>query len=122
MHHQSGRYQLASTALSRAEAFSDHQPPYEAVGISLAAALPTTRQRKGSDRIHVSLHTQSRRLFWSVELSKDAFDREMAESIADEMIFIALSELCCQRDESATQHHAGQRLCGLELIRKEDGF
>jgi hypothetical protein len=110
-------HQLASTALSRADALADREPPYEAVGISLAAALPTIPKRRGTDRIHVSLHTQSRRLLWSVELSKDAFDRETAESIAEAMIFIALSELCCDGKRPALDSR--QILHGLELVCKQ---
>jgi membrane carboxypeptidase/penicillin-binding protein PbpC len=65
----------------------------EAVGIALVAALPTTPQRRGRDRIHVALHAKPRGVLWSLELAKDAHTRESAETIADEMVFRALAEL-----------------------------
>ena len=102
--------QLPETALARALALADRDPPYATAGISLVAALPTTVKRRGSDRIHVALHTQSSRVLWSLELPKDAVDRETAESIADEMIFIALSELANksnQSDEADRSHLLG---------------
>ena len=110
--------QLADTALSRALALAEREPPYETVGVSLVAALPTTVKRRGSDRIHVALHTQSRRIVWSLDMSKDAIDRQTAESIADEMIFIALSELAHPQDPSG-KADIGSRLGGFPLTRKD---
>jgi hypothetical protein len=92
--------QLASVALERARRLQDeHADSSQPVGIALVAALPTTPQRRGRDRIHVALLTQEllrsqrRGVLWSLELSKDAYTREQAESIADEMIRLALVEL-----------------------------
>jgi len=110
--------QLAETALARALALAEREPPYETVGISLVAALPTTVKRRGSDRIHVALHTQSRHVLWSLELSKDAVDRETAESIADEMIFIALSQLADNFDQT-DEADRGHLLGGFQLVRKD---
>ncbi len=108
-------HQLAATALARAGALTDRDMPYETAGLALVAALPTTQPRKGADRIHVSLHTQRERQLWSAELPKDAFDRDMAEAITEEIIFIALSGL--RRDNGATGNEVpGNLRCGVPLI------
>ena len=111
--------QLANTAFSRSLALADRDPPYEPVGLALAAALPTTVKRKGVDRIHVALHTQSQRVAWSLEMSKDVVDRETAESIADEMIFIALSELARQVNGRQDPINSINDIGGFPLIRKD---
>ena len=108
-------HQLAATALARAGALTDRDMPYETAGLALVAALPTINPRKGRDRIHVSLHTQQERQLWSAELPKDAFDRDAAEAITEEMIFIALSGL--RHDSGATAEAIPSHLrCGLPLI------
>jgi hypothetical protein len=111
-------HQLAATALARAGALTDREMPYETAGLALVAALPTIHPRKGADRIHVSLHTQRERELWSAELPKDAFDRDTAEAITEEMIFIALSGL--RRDAEATAAESPSRSpshlrCGVPL-------
>jgi hypothetical protein len=98
---------LAATALARAEALTDRDMPYETAGLALVAALPTMHPRKGADRIHVSLHTQRERQLWSAELPKDAFDRDAAEAITEEMIFIALSGLL--RNAEATSEECASQ-------------
>ena len=90
--------QLAAVALRRAAGMgdADHQNENhvrEAAGIALSAALPTTPRRRGTDRIHVVLRTHRRGVLWSLELTKDAQTRERAETIADEMVYRALTEL-----------------------------
>lgn len=110
--------QLASVALERAARLSDEtaEPPGQPAGIALVAALPTTPRRRGSDRIHVAMltqeSTQSQTLgtIWSLKLAKDAFSREQAESIADEMIRLAICQLIAgEVDDSLL------RAAGLEL-------
>lgn len=111
-------HQLAASALSRADSFTDSDGAYEGVGLALVAALPTLRQRRGSDRIHVALHRESSQILWSLDLTDDFSDRETAESLADEMIFIALSELTVNGSEPSTDRWLCRLRCGLTLIRQ----
>ena len=86
--------QLASVALVRAGRLGDDQTDaLQPVGIALVAALPTTPRRRGGDRIHVALQTRQWGRLWSLELTKDAYTRQQAEAIADEMIGYAMAAL-----------------------------
>jgi hypothetical protein len=90
--------QLAAVALRHATELDDgsdaqRRDAVESAGIALVAALPTTPPRRGQDRIHVALQTAQRGVLWSLELPKDAHTRETAETVADEMVFLALAEL-----------------------------
>lgn len=107
--------QLASVALQRAGRL--HEPQAEShkqpVGIALVAALPTTPRRRGRDRIHVARLTQDspqspkRGMLLSIELTKDAYSREQAESIADEMIRMAISGLATTESDDSFFQKAG---------------
>ncbi len=115
--------QLASVALERARRLhDDHADSFQPVGIALVAALPTTPRRRGRDRIHVALltqdsfHSQKRGVLWSLELTKDAYNREQAESIADEMIRCALIELVESEPDDSFFQAAGLK---LERLRFE---
>lgn len=115
--------QLASVALERAGRLHDeHADSIQPVGIALVAALPTTPRRRGRDRIHVGLLTQDsfqsqkRGVLWSLELTKDAYNREQAESIADEMIRCALAELVESEPDDSFFRAAGLK---LETLRFE---
>ncbi len=76
----------------------------------------------GRDRIHVAVLTQESfqlqkwGLLWSLELTKDAYTREQAESIADEMIRCALVELVESEPDDSFFRAAGLK---LETLRFE---
>ena len=112
--------QLAHTAQSRAQSFAQLEPPYETVGIALVAALPTNIPRRGQDRIHVALRSPSRKILWSRELMKGAFDRESSETIADAMLFLALFELQTTEARSCDDR-TGEELLGIYHVTRRDG-
>lgn len=85
--------QLASIAFERAARLRDDESSV-AVGISLAAVLPTLPANSVEERIHVALHRKDDQQCWSKRLIKGDQTRESAESIADEMIYHALMHLC----------------------------
>lgn len=111
--------QLAHKAQSRAESFAQLEPPHETVGIALVAALPTSIPRRGQDRIHVALRSPSRKILWSRELMKGAYDRESAETIADAMLFLALFELQTTEDQNWDDSH-GEDLLGEYHVTRRD--
>lgn len=115
--------QLARVALERSRRLQDeHVDSFQPVGVALVAALPTTPRRRGRDRIHVALLTQDsfppqellrpqeRGVLWSLELTKDAYSREQAESIADEMIRCALTKLVKSEPDDSFFRAAGLSL------------
>jgi len=83
---------LASVAFERASRLRDDGSSV-AVGISLAAVLPTLPANSVEERIHVALHRKDDQQCWSKKLVKGDHTRESAESIADEMIYDALMHL-----------------------------
>ena len=108
--------QLASVALRRAARLGDGEGDARVpTGIALAAALPTTPKRRGSDRIHVAMRVQNRGVLLSVELAKETHDRESAERVADELVFCVLAELCGQPMEVALQRQLGEALTREEF-------
>jgi len=84
--------QLASVAFERAKRLSDADSSV-AVGISLAAVLPTLPANPVEERIHVAIHRNDDRQCWSKGLVKGEHTRESAESVADDMIYDALMHL-----------------------------
>ncbi|MEL6895830.1 MAG: hypothetical protein AAFP90_07000 [Planctomycetota bacterium] len=60
------------------------------VGVSLTAALPTNRTRRGEDRIHVALQTRMATRLFDVHLEKHAMDREAAERLAEQLVLLAV--------------------------------
>lgn len=109
--------QLASVALERAVGLhDDNTDSFQPAGVALVASLPTTPRRRGSDRIHAALLTQDspqsrkRGVLWSMELTKDAYDREQAETIADEIVRCALVELVGLEPDDSFFQAAGLKL------------
>ena len=60
----------------------------------MTAALPTDPPRRGADQIYVALCTEGSQVLWSATLEPGRHTRDSAESIADQMIYLALAELC----------------------------
>ncbi len=103
--------QLASVAMQRAAGLGDDENDRrEPAGIALVAALPTTPRRRGRDRIHVALRTHSSGVLWSLELAKGAHTRQSAETIADEMVYLALAELTKNQPSAGFFTAAGLKL------------
>ena len=95
--------QLAAAAFTRAENCAGperHQT--ERIGISVTAVMPTSTETSGNDRIHVALHQASGGQVWSADLGKNAFTRQEAESVADEMVRRALASAAGRTDEDDT--------------------
>lgn len=108
--------QLASAALQRAIRLDDAPASaVHAAGIALVAALPTTPPRRGQDRIHVVLQTAQQGVLWSLELAKGAHTREEAETIADEMVFRAISELIGHAGNDSFLQDAGLDVTRVSL-------
>lgn len=84
--------QLASVAMRRVRRLGVGNAS-TAVGIALVAALPTEPPRDHVDRIRVTIATENRRQTWSRHLTDRVYTRDLAESIADAMVFTALESL-----------------------------
>ncbi len=86
--------QLAKCARRRAAGLCDAESSSVcSVGIALVAALPTTPPRPVEDRIHVVADRGDRQRCWSLRLTKGDFNRSMAETIGDELVFKSLAWL-----------------------------
>lgn len=86
--------QLSQVAMLRCTRLSDAEAgTFPSVGIALVAALPTSSDRKGEDRIHVSLTDADGTRSWSRTLIKGQFTRASAEKAAEEMLDDALHSL-----------------------------
>ena len=86
--------QLAARARQRAERLCDEDDQRRRwVGVALVAALPTDTPRRGGDRIHVAWASIDGGRQWSLTLAKDSCTRAEAETISDEMMFLALASL-----------------------------
>jgi hypothetical protein len=108
--------QVAAVALDHTYQLADDDVDCrQAAGVALVAALPTTPQRRGQDRIHVALCTHERQVLWSLELPKHAYSRQRAETIADEMVYRALAELCHDAESSEDDRFFDET--GLRLVR-----
>ena len=81
--------QLAAAAFQRATNLSEIEYGI-AVGVGLAAALPTEPANDVEERIHVAIHCRAEQKGWSRFLEKATQTRESAEQIADQMIFDAI--------------------------------
>ena len=113
--------QLAQTALSRAKSLGQQAADTQAAGIALVAALPTVPPRRGADRIHVALRTDQQGAIWTLELPKGQFDRGSAETLADEMIFLALEQLTGDVEPGSAPASSTRILrTGLLLQREEN--
>lgn len=113
--------QLAATAFSRARSLSDQEAKSHAAGIALVAALPTVPPRRGTDRIHVALRTDEHAAVWTLELPKGRFDRATAETLADDMIFLALAHLTSDVEPDPNLASTARIVqSGLPLHREQD--
>lgn len=107
---------LATIARKRARVFtdpgdeSDERDSGSWAGIALVAALPTSRLRRGEDRIHVALRSDNESTVWTVHLAKEAHTRDSAETVADEMMLRALSELVGAEANDGFFERAGVQL------------
>lgn len=92
--------QLAVRAFQRATEFSaaSHTP----VGLAVTAALPTSPPRRGHDRIHLVVHSHQFTKQWSLVLPQGDHCRESAETLADDFIVAALSDLNQTVDATTT--------------------
>jgi len=80
---------LANKAMERARELAD-EPTHNPVGIALTAALPTQPPRDHQEEIYVALESERRSTMLWVSLSGGHFDRDMAEKIAEAMIWHAI--------------------------------
>jgi len=96
--------QLAEKAFARGQSLDDGDGDGQYAGVALVAALPTTQPRRGADRIHVALHTRETSTLWSTELEKGAYTRESAETVADDLVQIALADLVGQTGLRERKH------------------
>ncbi|MFK8112265.1 MAG: hypothetical protein AB8B91_08680 [Rubripirellula sp.] len=84
--------QLAEVAHQRAQRLGEPNSQH-CVGLALVAALPTSRPRRGDDRIHVAAKQTDSGVSRSIQLAKNEFSRESAEEVADQLIYLALADI-----------------------------
>ena len=76
--------------------------------------------RRGADRIHAALRTQERGSIWTLELPKGQLNRATAETLADEMIFLALAQLTGDAERGSALASTSRIMQSGFTVQRED--
>ncbi|MDA0979356.1 MAG: hypothetical protein O3B72_12410, partial [Proteobacteria bacterium] len=96
---------MAMTAYQRACRFADLTPVF---GLGCTAAIATDRERRGSDRCHLSVQSAERTLALDISLTKSA-DRDAQETLcADALLWLMSWSLGLTREAFEMPVDAGE--------------